>query len=175
MVKFDPETLRLDNQLCFALYASSRAMTGAYRPLLDALGLTYPQYLVLLALWENDELSVGALGERLFLDSGTLTPLLKRMENSGLLRRTRSTADEREVIVELTTEGRRLKSRAAAIPEQMICKVQFSRERAIGLRREIRALLLKLKAAAPDDASVPVVSPSGRKALSRVRSGRDLG
>jgi DNA-binding MarR family transcriptional regulator len=157
MMKIDAEALRLDNQLCFALYASSRAMTSAYRPLLDALGLTYPQYLVLLALWESDELSVSSLGERLFLDSGTLTPLLKRMEKRGLVRRMRNIADEREVIVGLTIEGRRLKSRAATIPEQMICKVQFSRDRAIALRSEIRALLEKLKRPiADDDAAVPV-------------------
>lgn len=170
MVKIDPDALRLDNQLCFALYASSRAMTAAYRPLLEALGLTYPQYLVLLALWESNELSVGSLGARLFLDSGTLTPLLKRMEKRGLVRRMRSVDDEREVIVALTTEGRRLKSRAATIPEQMICKVQFSRERAMSLRSEVRALLDQLKRAVDEADAVPA-AVGDRKPRRRARSG----
>lgn len=108
--------LRLDNQLCFALYSASLAMTKLYKPLLDALQLTYPQYLVMLVLWETDGLSVSALGERLFLDSGTLTPLLKRMETSGLLRRQRSTEDERRVEVFLSAEGRALKTKAVSIP-----------------------------------------------------------
>lgn len=175
MVKIDAEALRLDNQLCFALYASSRAMTSAYRPLLDALDLTYPQYLALLALWESDQLSVSGLGERLFLDSGTLTPLLKRMEKRGFIQRTRSSADEREVIVGLTTEGRRLKSRAATIPEQMICKVRFSPERATDLRNEIRALLKKLKAAVADDAADSHAASAGDgKGRRRARSGNAL-
>jgi DNA-binding MarR family transcriptional regulator len=108
--------LLLDNQMCFALYSTSLAMTKMYKPLLAALDLTYPQYLVMLVLWENDGLSVSTLGERLYLDSGTLTPLLKRMEQSGLLIRQRSAEDERRVEVTLTTQGRRLKARAAAIP-----------------------------------------------------------
>ena len=108
--------LRLDNQLCFALYSASLAMTKLYKPLLEALQLTYPQYLVMLVLWESDGLSVSALGERLFLDSGTLTPLLKRMEASGLLSRQRSAEDERRVHVRLTDVGRTLKTQAASIP-----------------------------------------------------------
>ena len=108
--------LRLDNQLCFALYSASLAMTKLYKPLLEALQLTYPQYLVMLVLWESDGLSVSALGERLFLDSGTLTPLLKRMEASGLLSRQRSAEDERRVHVRLTDTGRALKTQAASIP-----------------------------------------------------------
>jgi DNA-binding MarR family transcriptional regulator len=108
--------LRLDNQLCFALYSASLAMTKLYKPLLEALQLTYPQYLVMLVLWETDGLSVSALGERLFLDSGTLTPLLKRMETSGLLRRQRSTEDERRVEVFLSAEGRALKAKAVSVP-----------------------------------------------------------
>jgi DNA-binding MarR family transcriptional regulator len=109
-------SLRLDNQLCFALYSASLAMTKLYKPLLEALQLTYPQYLVMLVLWESDGLSVSALGERLFLDSGTLTPLLKRMEASGLLSRQRSAEDERRVHVRLTDAGRALKTQAASIP-----------------------------------------------------------
>jgi DNA-binding MarR family transcriptional regulator len=108
--------LRLDNQLCFALYSASLAMTKLYKPLLEVLQLTYPQYLVMLVLWEADGMSVSALGERLFLDSGTLTPLLKRMEAGGLLRRQRSALDERKVEVFLSTEGRALKSKAISIP-----------------------------------------------------------
>ncbi len=109
-------TLLLDNQLCFALYSTSLAMTKLYKPLLEALGLTYPQYLVMLVLWEGDGLTVSALGERLFLDSGTLTPLLKRLEQAGLLLRQRSAEDERRVLVSLTAEGRKLKTQAASVP-----------------------------------------------------------
>jgi len=108
--------LMLDNQLCFALYSTSLAMTKLYKPLLDALGLTYPQYLVMLVLWERDGLTVSALGERLYLDSGTLTPLLKRMEAAGWLVRQRSSDDERRVEVRLTEAGRTLKAEAASIP-----------------------------------------------------------
>ena len=111
----DP-ALMLDNQLCFALYAASLAMTKLYKPLLDALALTYPQYLVMLVLWERDGLSVSALGERLSLDSGTLTPLLKRMEGAGWLARTRSTEDERRVHVRLTPSGTQLYAQAVHIP-----------------------------------------------------------
>ena len=111
-----PSALLLDNQLCFALYSASLAMTKLYKPLLETLGLTYPQYLVMLVLWEQDGLTVSALGERLFLDSGTLTPLLKRMEQSGLVSRQRSVEDERRVEVRLTPDGSKLKARAASVP-----------------------------------------------------------
>lgn len=110
------ELLRLDHQLCFALYSTSLTMTRLYKPHLDRLGLTYPQYLAMLALWEQDGQSVGELGARLHLDSGTLTPLLKRMEASGWLERRRSRADERRVEILLTAAGRRLKPRAAGVP-----------------------------------------------------------
>jgi DNA-binding MarR family transcriptional regulator len=108
--------LMLDNQLCFALYSTSLAMTKLYKPLLETLGLTYPQYLVMLVLWERDGLTVSALGERLYLDSGTLTPLLKRIEAAGWLVRQRSQEDERRVEVRLTEAGCTLKTRAASIP-----------------------------------------------------------
>ena len=121
---------RLDHQLCFALYSSSLLMTKLYKPVLAALGLTYPQYLVLLVLWEADAagavgnmLGVGELGTRLFLDSGTLTPLLKRMEAAGLLTRTRAAEDERRVIVALTSLGRRLRRKAAHVPNEVACAV----------------------------------------------------
>ena len=115
------EWLELDRQLCFALYSSSLAMTKLYKPLLEPLGLTYPQYLVMLVLWERDELTVSEVGDRLTLDSGTLTPLLKRLQSSGLLARTRDTADERRVLVKLTAAGRALKSRAMKVPPQVAC------------------------------------------------------
>jgi len=111
--------LRLDRQMCFALYSASLAMTKLYKPLLEPLGLTYPQYLALLVLWERDGLSVGELGERLFLDSGTLTPLLKRMEAAGLLQRARAADDERRVIVSLTPAGLTLKQQARDVPREL--------------------------------------------------------
>ena len=121
-LKSDPRELqRLDRQLCFALYSSSLVMTKLYKPVLGALGLTYPQYLVLLVLWETDAIGVGELGERLYLDSGTLTPLLKRMEAAGLLARARAVGDERRVIVTLTAAGRALRRRAEGVPLQVAC------------------------------------------------------
>jgi len=114
------ELLRLDNQLCFALYSASLTMTKVYKPLLKALGLTYPQYLAMLVLWERDGVMVSELGERLFLDSGTLTPLLKRMEAQGLLRRERSVEDERQVLVHLTAAGAKLRPRAQEVPAQVL-------------------------------------------------------
>ncbi len=121
-VKPDPRELqRLDKQLCFALYSSSLVMTKLYKPVLGALGLTYPQYLALLVLWEADSIGVGELGERLYLDSGTLTPLLKRMEAAGLLTRERADDDERRVIVKLTTPGRALRRKAEGVPMRIAC------------------------------------------------------
>ncbi len=109
-------SLLLDDQLCFALYAASRAVTTRYRPLLDALGLTYPQYLVMLVLWEQDSISVRDLGAALQLESSTLSPLLKRLESSGLLRRERRPEDERSVAIRLTEAGAHLRERAATVP-----------------------------------------------------------
>src|SRR5512138_3124386 len=111
------EWLRLDHQLCFALYSASLAMTKFYKPLLDPLGLTYPQYLVMLVLWEADGVTVSQLGERLSLDSGTLTPLLKRLQAQGLVQRLRDASDERRVLLQLTARGRALKAKALTIPE----------------------------------------------------------
>ncbi|MCH7629448.1 MarR family winged helix-turn-helix transcriptional regulator [Novosphingobium percolationis] len=113
------EVLRLDRQLCFPLYAASNILTRAYRPLLDQLGLTYPQYLVLLVLWERAPRAVGEIGQQLFLDTGTLTPLLKRMEAAGLVSRQRDPEDERRVIVSLTAKGSDLREAARAIPAKM--------------------------------------------------------
>jgi DNA-binding MarR family transcriptional regulator len=109
--------LRLDNQLCFLFHRISRELNAAYRPLLAELGLTYPQYLVMLVLWERDGLGVGELGDRLDLDSGTLSPLLRRLERAGLVRRERATSDERRVRISLTNRGRDLQERAAGVPE----------------------------------------------------------
>lgn len=110
------QALQLDNQLCFALYSASLAMTKVYKPLLDELGLTYPQYVAMLALWERDGVSVSELGERLRLDSGTLTPLLKRLEAAGLIVRLRAVEDERRVHITLTAAGRRLRAKAEKVP-----------------------------------------------------------
>ena len=115
--------LNLDRQLCFALYSSSLAMTKAYKPLLAELGITYPQYLVMLALWQHSPQGVGELGERLSLDSGTLTPLAKRLEAIGLIARNRSTQDERNVEISLTAAGKRLRTRAEPVP---LCIMQLS-------------------------------------------------
>ncbi|MES2317642.1 MAG: MarR family transcriptional regulator [Pseudomonadota bacterium] len=113
--------LALDNQFCFALYSASHAMTKTYKPMLDRLGLTYPQYLVMLVLWEQDAILVKEIGARLFLDSGTLTPLLKRLEANGLVSRNRDPHDERQVRIVLSPQGRALRTLAAHIPEQVLC------------------------------------------------------
>jgi MarR family transcriptional regulator, organic hydroperoxide resistance regulator len=108
-------SLLLGNQLCFAIYSTAHAFNRVYKPLLDRLGLTYPQYLVMLVLWERDGLSVKEIGERLFLDSGTLTPLLKRLAAAHLVKRTRSAADERQVLIALTAQGASLREKAKAV------------------------------------------------------------
>ncbi len=133
-------TLRLDDRLCFALYSASRAMTAAYRPLLAELGLTYPQYLVLLALGEDGTVSVGQLGERLQLDSGTLSPLLKRMESSGIVRRERRADDERQVEVALTPMGRRTARKAECIPEKLFPAMGLTVRQVAELRETIHTL-----------------------------------
>ncbi|ADJ64549.1 MarR family transcriptional regulator [Herbaspirillum seropedicae] len=115
------QALLLDHQLCFAMYSASLAMTKAYKKLLAPLDITYPQYLVMMVLWEKDQVTVSELGGRLFLDSGTLTPLLKRMEAMGLLHRTRDAEDERRVLVSLTPAGRALREKAKTVPLQMSC------------------------------------------------------
>ncbi len=131
---------QLDHQLCFALYSASLAMTKLYKPLLDALELTYPQYLVLLVLWESDDLSVSTLGERLCLDSGTLTPLLKRMEAAGWLLRQRSSQDERRVQVQLTAAGRDLQARAAHIPGCVLARSGLALPALVALTQQIQSL-----------------------------------
>jgi DNA-binding MarR family transcriptional regulator len=146
-IRPDPQSaLQLDRQLCFALYSASLAMTKLYKPLLDALGLTYPQYLVMLVLWEHESVSVSELGAHLFLDSGTLTPLLKRMEAAGLLQRARSTQDERRVLVAPTQAGRRLKTRAAKVPDCLLRTAGCSLPEVVALTQQVRALRSRLAA-----------------------------
>jgi DNA-binding MarR family transcriptional regulator len=134
------EVLRLDNQLCFALYGAANRMTRLYRPLLDALGLTYPQYLAMLVLWEKSPRTVGELGEALDLDSSTLTPLLKRLEAGGLVERRRDPDDERRVIVALTDKGRALREQAVAIPEKLFCALDMPLEAITALRERLKIL-----------------------------------
>ena len=138
--------LELDNQLCFALYSTSLAMTRVYKPLLNELGLTYPQYLAMLVLWERDGLMVSELGERLYLDSGTLTPLLKRLETSGLITRIRAVEDERRVHITLTASGRKLKIRAAKIPGCILSASQCAIPELVLLTQQVQALRERLMA-----------------------------
>jgi DNA-binding MarR family transcriptional regulator len=140
--------LLLANQLCFAVYSTAHAFNRFYKPLLDKLGLTYPQYLVMLVLWEDDGLQVKEIGERLFLDSGTLTPLLKRLEAAGLVKRTRSKEDERQVIVALTPQGEALKEKARSLPLSILAASQCSVADLAALKSEIVSLREKLNAAA---------------------------
>jgi MarR family transcriptional regulator, organic hydroperoxide resistance regulator len=147
-----PEWLHLDRQLCFALYASSLAMTKLYKPLLAPLDLTYPQYLVLLVLWQQDGPSVSTLGEQLSLDSGTLTPLLKRMEQAGLLSRERDATDERRVLVRLSPQGCALQRRAETIPTQLACATACSLEELQSLTERLHSLRQQL-AQAPTPAA----------------------
>jgi MarR family transcriptional regulator, organic hydroperoxide resistance regulator len=146
--------LLLGNQLCFAVYSTAHAFNRFYKPLLDRLGLTYPQYLVMLVLWEQDGMSVKEIGERLFLDSGTLTPLLKRMETAGLVKRTRSSEDERQVIVALTPQGEGLKEKARSLPLSILAASQCSVAELVSLKNEVEALRDKLNAAVGENVGV---------------------
>ncbi|MBW7470173.1 MarR family transcriptional regulator [Marinobacter sp. M216] len=150
------EALSLDNQVCFALYAANRAVTARYRPLLADLELTYPQYLTMLVLWEQEQAGgvtrVSDLGRRLRLDSGTLTPLLKRLADRGLLERRRSALDERVVTLTLTEAGWALREKAGSIPERLLCGIGVEPERLKALRRELKAVLTALEGeAVPSD------------------------
>lgn len=139
------ESLRLDNQLCFGLYAAANAIIRAYRPLLTELGVTYPQYLVLMALWESDRRTVSELGRSLLLDSGTLTPLLKRMETAGLVNRHRRTSDEREVEIALTERGRALRRAAIATRREVVALLGMSDAGIARLRGELNAVVAALR------------------------------
>jgi MarR family transcriptional regulator, organic hydroperoxide resistance regulator len=139
--------LLLGNQLCFAVYSTAHAFNRFYKPLLDRLGLTYPQYLAMLVLWEQDGVSVKEIGERLYLDSGTLTPLLKRLEAAGLVKRTRSTEDERQVLVALTPQGQALKEKARGVPQSILEASECSVAELVALKSEIVTLRDRLNAA----------------------------
>ena len=134
------QPLALDRQICFALYAASRALTNRYRPLLEPLGLTYPQYLVMLVLWERGAVPVKELGSALQLDSGTLSPLLKRLQAAGLVERRRSTADERQVLVEPTAAGRALRERAASVPAGIVAATGLDLEALATLKRTLETV-----------------------------------
>ena len=139
--------LQLDNQICFAIYSTAHAFNRVYKPLLDRLGLTYPQYLVMLVLWERDGVPLKDIGERLFLDSGTLTPLLKRLEAAELLKRTRSIEDERQVLIALTSKGQALKEKARAVPEGILASSACSLAELSSIRNDVVALRDRLNAA----------------------------
>src|SRR6202790_3350565 len=139
--------LLLGNQICFAIYSTAHASNRVYKPLLDRLGLTYPQYLVMLVLWERDGVPVKDIGERLFLDSGTLTPLLKRLEAAGLIKRTRSTEDERQVLIALTSQGQALREKARTVPQAILATSACSISELSALKNELVALRDRLDAA----------------------------
>ena len=135
------DMLKLENQLCFPLYACSREIVKKYNPHLDEIGLTYTQYIVMMVMWEDGSISVKKLGEKLYLDSGTLTPVLKSLEAKGFVTRTRSTEDERVRIVELTDEGEKLKDRALEIPPKIACCVSLTPEEGAELHRLLYKIL----------------------------------
>lgn len=142
------DELALDQQLCFALYAASRATTAVYRPMLDELGVTYPQYLVLLVLWERDGRGVREIGAELDLDTGTLSPLLKRLEALGFIERRRLSADERRVDVYLTDAGRSLRAGAVTIPQSIVARTTLDRDEVVALREQLAKLTAALRASA---------------------------
>ncbi|MFJ8533038.1 MarR family winged helix-turn-helix transcriptional regulator [Streptomyces sp. NPDC093591] len=156
--------LRLDQQICFSLNAASRAFGGVYRVVLKDLGLTYPQYLVMLVLWEHGDLPVKKLGEHLRLDSGTLSPLLKRLEAAGLVRRERSARDERSVQVRLTEEGAALRDRALQVPRRIAAATGFDVDEIRALRARLDQLTEALDAAAEAEAAVAEAEAPGRGA-----------
>ena len=140
MTRQENSILKLENQICFPLYAASRDVIKRYKPYLDDMGLTFTQYITMIVLWEEKSITVKELGKRLYLDSGTLTPLLKKMEAKGLITRKRSFEDERNLIVTVTEEGERLKEMADGVPEKILVGSEISLEEAVTLR----ALLLKI-------------------------------
>lgn len=141
-MKYD--ILKLDNQLCFALYACSREVIKLYKPALDKLGITYTQYVTLLSLWEQDNITVKDLGSKLYLDSGTLTPLLKKLESMNIVERVRDKEDERNVYIKLTSDGMEMKEKVLEIPKQVFCSTGLSLEEAIELKNKLKQLLSNL-------------------------------
>ncbi|MBP1974859.1 DNA-binding MarR family transcriptional regulator [Cohnella thailandensis] len=138
------DLMKLENQFCFAVYACAREITKLYHPLLKDLNLTYTQYITLLALWERDAVTVKELGERLYLDSGTLTPLLKKLEAAGYLTRTRDPVDERSVRIVLTEQGRALKAKACTIPERLYLQSGMSAEQLEAIRSQMTDMLARI-------------------------------
>ena len=143
MMKY--ESLKLDNQLCFSLYAVSREIIKLYKPLLDELNLTYTQYLVMLVLWEEEKTTVKNIGNRLHLDSGTLTPLLKKLEASELIRRHRSKEDDRVVNIEITNKGLELQDKAKKVPGKILCRLNIEEDKVVNLKKELDVLLNEIK------------------------------
>jgi len=139
------ELLKIENQLCFKIYSVSRGITRAYRPILEKLSLTYPQYLVMLFLWENGDSKMKEISKTLYLDSGTLTPVIKKLENTGYIKKERDKNDERDLIVALTEEGKKLKEKALEIPEQILCKTSLTFEKYTLLKKEFDELLKQLE------------------------------
>src|SRR6266581_5828463 len=146
-VKHAVDPLLLGNQICFAVYSTAHAFNRVYKPLLDRLGLTYPQYLVMLVLWERDGVPVKDIGERLHLDSGTLTPLLKRLEAAEFVMRTRNTEDERQVLIALTPQGQALREKARAVPQSILAASACSLSELSAIKTELVALRDRLNAA----------------------------
>ncbi|WP_422075400.1 MarR family winged helix-turn-helix transcriptional regulator [Tranquillimonas rosea] len=146
-MQHDSPALRLDDQLCFALYAATNAVTRAYRPLLQRLGLTYPQYLVMLVLWQDGESPVGAIAARLSLPHNALVPMIDRLEGAGFVSRRRDDGDRRRTLIRLTDEGRRLEADAAAAQAQVVCETGLQPEALSALRDELKALLSRMNAA----------------------------
>ncbi len=146
--KDDPELLRLDKQLCFALYACSREIIKAYKPILDPLDLTYTEYVVLMALWEKDKITVKELGQKIFLDSGTLTPLLKKMADKNLVVRERSESDERSVIISLASKGKTLEKKCRENPEKLICAARLEQVDGAALMKNLHKMLEGFKSGA---------------------------
>lgn len=138
------DSLKLENQLCFTIYAASRLMTRQYQPYLDQLGITYPQYLVLLVLWEKDGIGVNEIGCKLYLNTNTLTPLLKRMEQLSFLQRNKCCNDERKVLIYLTEQGKNLKNKAKSIPLKMTNSLNCDMEKAMCLKKELEVLINKM-------------------------------
>ena len=139
------ESLKLDEQICFPLYVLSKEITGLYRPILQELDLTYPQYLVMMVLWEQEGLTVSAIGEKLFLDSGTLTPVLKRLESKGLINRIRNKRDERMVLLFLTEQGKDLRQQACCIPQKLLSQINIKIEDLENFKETLTHLINNLK------------------------------
>ena len=139
------ELIKLENQICFPMYVASRMITRAYQPLLDEMGITYPQYLVLMALWEKDGQTVNEIAITLYLNTNTITPLLKRMEKNEIIARTRSKQDERKVIITLTDAGKALKEKAYCMPEEILGSTGFSTEGLGSLKKQLNALIEQME------------------------------